>query len=252
MAYGKEVHDQDRSKRFRLLLYAFSWPQELSVTQAQERQRMPKIYAARTAPDQKRLETFTKGVRSHLGRAATVLGPARMHMTFMESYGLKQTFRQYGYTPNEVIAFASGLMRYLDKGEHARAIRARIDPDEPLRWMTRRGSVHILALNFLRSEQLTDGRGRIDEYLVNQFGVLPPHKTFEPHMTLGAISCAYVTREMYEDPILLLPSYSRIPHHVALNGLHVYLGRIHGGECPLVAPGPPIENSLAETASLKG
>lgn len=193
-----------------------------------ERQRQPlrNVYIARTVPDQRPLESLTCALARRIGRAANLKSVNVMHMTFLESAGLKQTLVQYGYQSSEVVALAGGLKQFLDKRGHRRAMHTPIDEDMPLRWMTTRGNVKVLAVNLLPTEQLVDARGHIEEFLRGQLGVVPARKSFVPHVTLGVVHRSAIRGDMHTDPSILVPAYARVPQEVALNGLEVYLDRI--------------------------
>ncbi|HVW23243.1 MAG TPA: hypothetical protein VHB51_02040 [Candidatus Saccharimonadales bacterium] len=203
------------------------------------------VYVARTVEtSQKKFNTFVRLFGKHLGGLAAIKSTASMHLTFLESRGVKDKFHAYGYTPREVQAFKTGLERHLTKGGHAReALKVQTDSDAPLLWVgfSRIGK---LAVNIQPSEQLIDARGRTEAFLINQLGVLPDLTPFTPHITIGKINRVLLTREIKNDPSLLLPEDLAVPASVTLNGLEVFLGRIHSGQYePRV---PPVSAEVAQ------
>lgn len=105
-------------------------------------------------------------------------------------------------------------------------MRVEPDKDRPLTWVP--GSQ--LAINVKKTEQLEDQRGRAEEYLKSQFGVLPDLRAFKPHITVATVEKGSLPGEICSDPNALLSGYDVAPPKITLNGLEVYLGRIHQGE----------------------
>ena len=200
------------------------------------REVLQSVYVARTVEtEQKKFGSFLKNFGRQLGSGAAINNIGSTHLTFLESQSVKPTFYSYGYSHTEVLLFTRGLQRYLDKGGHSRAA-LRVCPADlqrPLRWMgsSTKGK---LAVDIEPSEQLTDARGRIDEYILGQFGVAPESKGFDPHITIGTVQRDRIDESARDDPNTLLPSGLLVPHWITLNGLEVYLGRIHqqGGSSP--------------------
>lgn len=68
-----------------------------------EQQSLRSLYVARTVPDQKKYDTFLKLLGVRFGRAAVVRTVTSTHLTILESFGVKEKFYNYGYTPHDVL-----------------------------------------------------------------------------------------------------------------------------------------------------
>ena len=181
------------------------------------------IYVARTVEDPQRpFENFLKRVGKRLGHMASVKTITSTHVTFLESSGsIKQTFRNHQFTPDDVRQFSGALQSYLDKQRPRENTRVAIDDEQPLVWYPN----NKLALNVVPIDELLEQREVIEQFLVSHFDSVPKLKSFEPHITLGHVDSRVVSREVRQDPRVLLPNIY-IPTEVALNGLMVYLDNI--------------------------
>lgn len=208
--------------------------------------RLKGVYAARTTEaSPQRFDYFLKRLAKHLGTVATVRNIASTHVTLLESLGVKDQFYDYDYTAKDVRAFSRKMQRRIDKSGHSKSpMKVRVDPAEPLRWV---GCVDIdsrpiplpdggylqpykLAVNLILGERLQDQRGIIEAALTEEFGELPKMRPFSPHITIGSINRPW--REQYcgQEVADLLPNNLVPPRLIAMNGLAVYLDKIHESE----------------------
>ncbi len=207
-------------------------------------ENLKSVYVARTVESkQKGFDSFLKALGRGMMSGAAIRNIGSTHLTFLESAAVKPTFYNYGYTGAEVVCFTLGLQRYLDKAGHTRH-PLRVTPKDmkaPLRWM---GSwtKGKLAFDVEPSDQLLDARGRIEDYVLGQFGKALDSENFDPHITIGTVQRKRIIGEARQDPNALLPQGIVVPHWTALNGLEVYLGRIH----QQVSSSPDMPQSAAE------
>lgn len=205
--------------------------------------RLKGVYAARTTEaSQPRLEFFLKRLAKHLGAAATVRHIASTHVTLLESFGVKDQFYNYDFTAHDVRLFSKRMQRRIDKsGSNQSHLSVRVDPHEPLRWV---GCVGVnseptigpdgkalkpykFAIGLASDQRLDDQRGIIEEGLKEEFGELPEMRLFSPHITIGTIERPWREQYCENEATALLPPGLSVPRAVALNGLAVYLDRIH-------------------------
>ena len=202
------------------------------------------VYVARTVEtSQYPFNAFLKTAALHLGKTGIIKKRSETHMTYLGAGGVRERMRAYGYGPAQVIAFSHGLQAFLDKRDHSNTnVRVEVDPQEPLVWMNKHCGRGQLAVKLLAAEGLLTSRESIEAYLLNQLGVMPKIRTFEPHITIGSLSLAELTKETRREPSALLSEYDlNMPHWIAMNGLMVYTGRIHS-----LSRRPEIVPSMAE------
>lgn len=184
------------------------------------------VYVARTVfTPQRNLLRFRDRVSRQLRGRAHIHSLGKLHLTFLESKGVKPYFYARGYTPDRVEGFKSELEDYLSEECPVEDKKVRVDPRQPLVFITGRQ----LALNIEPTDRLTMVRDCVEQFLVKQFGELPEMVSFNPHVTLGRFYAgAYISSRERSYPEALFPQTLYPPDFVALNGLSVYLGRIQG------------------------
>lgn len=206
--------------------------------------RLKGVYAARTveAP-QPRFDFFLNRLAKNLGIVATVRTAASTHVTLLESCGVKDLFYDLDFTARDVRQFSRRMQKRIDRAGHYRSpMRARVNPDEPLRWVgypppgaeqsisTNVGPGYLastLALGLVLDERLKDQRGIIEGGLVEEFGELPPIRDFSPHISIASIRKPWRDQFCQQEASDLLPRSLSLPRSIALNGLAVYLDKIH-------------------------
>lgn len=186
------------------------------------------VYVARTVnTPQPKMQDFLDRVAKTAGRIAEIRTVGSTHITFLETAGVKEQFRQEGFTSADVRAFKGDLELHLrDAGgdETASERRVRIDRTEPLKWRGYRDSK--LALNIIPDDAMLEEREHIEGFLEERFGCVPHMKSFDPHITIGRVNPTALTIEQRRDPLKYISRDVCFPETVALNGLMVYLDRI--------------------------
>jgi len=182
------------------------------------------VYVARTVKNpQDKLERFQAGLSRHLGRRAVVFSMEdALHLTYLESYGIKSRLLSLSYDLAGVRSFKTELQTYLSETlPRTGKMPIQIDSDEPLKWIT----TSKLAFNIVPDETLLAERDEIEEFLVNKFGEPPSLRPFTPHITILEMR-SRVREQERKDPVTMLPRGLYMPQSIAMNGLEVYLGRI--------------------------
>lgn len=213
--------------------------------------RLKGVYAARTTETpQPKFEYFLRRFGKSLAAAATVRDIASTHITLLESLGVKDQFYSFGFDPQDVKSFSRRMQQRIDKSGHNKSpMKVKTDPEEPLRWVgcigldsepiqTSDGQYlrpHKLAVGLVLDDRLQDQRGIIEEGLTEEFGELPEMRRFSPHITIGNIHWPWREQYCQQEAVDLLPKNLAVPKTIALNGLAVYLDRIHGPHGAVVA-----------------
>jgi len=189
----------------------------------QSRSPLKDVYVARTVEEpQPVIESFLNGLGRALGHTATIYTIGSTHLTFLESRGLQPHFERDGYGPSDISDFKDELQRHLE-GKFPKEDRTVVlNSRRPLRWIGYRK----LAFNIVPTVHLTAVRASVEEFLGNEFGVVPRMQSFRPHITIGEVHYD-IDNTVPQNPARLLPGGLQIPRNVAMNGLSVYLGSIH-------------------------
>jgi hypothetical protein len=194
-------------------------------TREQKSSALRDIYVARTVKEpQDRVDRFLNRLGRHLGHMATIKTIGSTHITFLESYGVKSKFRNFGYSPTDVRTFRVALQQHLDNKLPGGDIEVRVDPDRPLGW--KGGRNNKLVINLLNEDRLEAERDEIEKFLIERFGTVPILQKFDPHVTLGRVNSRIIDPATRLDPEVLLPPGVNVPDQFVLNGLTAYLDRI--------------------------
>ncbi|HSH18770.1 MAG TPA: hypothetical protein VK978_05300 [Candidatus Saccharimonadales bacterium] len=190
------------------------------------------VYVARTVetPQPKYgqfLERAARLVRYSIGNIAVIRTAASTHITYLETKGVKNKFRQEGFSGSDVRAFRADLEQHIKSSGNLSATYARtvkIDRAQPLVW--KGVSKNKIALNVVADDSLLSERATIEEFLENRFGSVPAMRSFDPHITIGEAHTAALSWDQRRDPIRLISRDVQFPKEIALNGLMAFLGRI--------------------------
>lgn len=213
------------------------------------------VYVARTTKlPQPEFEYFLSRLRRRLRQRAIIKRTERTHVTFLESYGVRSAFEESGATQEDVEDFSADLSTRLHRaGHYAVEASERVNPDSPLIWTRSSSDITTVALNLLPSERILDQRGIIEEAVNEKFGEPPRVRPFCPHISIGLLVSGWLPNNLselsdggsYDDfyslSVLTNPESERVdkqvlsskllpPSEITLNGLSVFIGRIHSGK----------------------
>lgn len=192
------------------------------------------VAVARTLAYQPEVDHFLNVIGRHVARAlghnAMVGAIGNLHITLLESRGTRQDFRHKRYTPQNVRAFSGELQQYLyDREGTQEGLVATVDPEKPLKWYG-----NLLAFNIMPDARLRAERQYIEDFLAVQLGRVPKLRKLDEHVVFGRFT--HVSRDVRNNPELLLPQGIEIPAGIALNGLMVFLngvGEASGSAAPI-------------------
>lgn len=190
------------------------------------------VAVARTLVLQPEVDHFLNVTGRHVARAlghnAMVGATGNLHITLLESRGTRRDFRHKRFTPQDVHAFSRELQQYLhDREGTQEGLVVAVDPEKPLKWYG-----NLLAFNIMPDSRLRTERQYIEDFLAERLGQVPKLRKLDEHVVFGRFT--HVSREVRDDPELLLPECAEIPAGIALNGLMVFLNGV--GEAPGSAP----------------
>ncbi len=173
---------------------------------------------------QKAVPGFLAALGRNVRGGVVVRSIGSTHVTFLESRGVNNFFKRYGYKTSDVDRFAHDMEHFLTrKHGDKNQLKIPVERHEPLRWITK----NQLALNLVETDQLLDERADIEQYVRGRFGVLPELTPFNPHVTIGEVKQRSLAHpDFLQDPSSFVTGRMR-PDVVVLNGLSVYVGGIH-------------------------